>query len=78
MPDPRLLQTVSAVLKIDAESVRLTTSQENTPTWDSMAHLLLILHIEEALGVRFHSDEIPDLTSVGSIQEALERLGVKG
>ena len=75
MTDPRLLQTVSAVLKIDAGSVTPETSQENTPSWDSMAHLQLILHLEEALGTRFRSDEIPRLTSVGLIQEALDRQG---
>jgi acyl carrier protein len=36
----------------------------------------LILDIEETFGVRFRSDDIPELTSVRALQQALERHGI--
>jgi acyl carrier protein len=66
---------MSRVLKLNPGSITPETSQENTEAWDSLAHLNLILEIEAAFGVRFSSEEIPLLTSVARLQEALERHG---
>ena len=71
-----LAEAVSRILRVPAEAVTSDLSQGNTTAWDSLRHLHLILHIEERCGVRFSSDEIPTLTSVGVIQEALERHGI--
>jgi acyl carrier protein len=42
-------------------------------TWDSFAHINLMLGIEGEFGVEFESDEIACLLSVGQIMEALHR-----
>ncbi len=42
-------------------------------TWDSFAHINLMLGIEGEFGVEFDSDEIGSLMSVGDILEALQR-----
>ncbi len=42
-------------------------------TWDSFAHINLMLGIEGEFGVEFDSDEIACLLSVGQILEALQR-----
>jgi acyl carrier protein len=76
MLNQRLSETISSVLKVSVESITPDTSQQNTAAWDSMAHLQLVLRLEDAFGVRFRSDEIPVLTSVGLIRDALERQGV--
>jgi acyl carrier protein len=76
MLNQRLSETISSVLKVSVESITPDTSQQNTAAWDSMAHLQLVLRLEDAFGVRFRSDEIPALTSVGLIRDALERQGV--
>jgi len=44
-----------------------------TPTWDSLAHLRLLMAIEEEYGVTFTPEEIADLDSVERIREALDR-----
>lgn len=56
---------------IEKKSVVAETSSENTAAWDSVGHLNLILDVEETFGVHFSSEEIPLLTSVGRLQEAL-------
>ena len=76
MLNQQLLKILSVVLKINVESITPDTSTENTASWDSAAHLELILDIEETFGVRFRSDDIPELTSVRALQQALERHGI--
>jgi acyl carrier protein len=75
MLDRRLVEAMNRALKLNPGSITPETSQENTEAWDSLAHLNLILEIEAAFGVRFSSEEIPLLTSVARLQEALERHG---
>jgi acyl carrier protein len=73
MLDKRLLETLSRVFNIDPGGITPETSQENTPTWDSIAHLNLVFEIEDAFGVRLSSEEIPQATSVARLQEILGR-----
>jgi acyl carrier protein len=70
-----LVESVSSILNIESEAVTLDTSQENTPSWDSLAHLRLILEIEQNLGIRFQSQDIPKLTSVANLSKALSDFG---
>jgi acyl carrier protein len=72
MLDKRLVEAVSRTLGMPAEKVTGDTSHQNTPAWDSVAHLNLILEIEEIFGARFSTEDIPSLTSVGRLQQALE------
>jgi len=41
--------------------------------WDSLGHFNLIFAVERAFGVRFESDEIPELQSLTAIRESLEK-----
>jgi acyl carrier protein len=49
-------------LKISEES-----SQENTPNWDSLMHIQLILAIESKFGFSFSSSEMLDIKNVRQI-----------
>ncbi len=73
MLDKRLIESLSRAVKIDPAVVTLDTSQANTPTWDSFAHLKLVFEIEDAFDVRLSSEEIPQVTSVARLQEILEK-----
>jgi acyl carrier protein len=70
-----LVEAVSSILNIKPEAVALETSQENTPSWDSLAHLRLIIEIEQNLGIRFQSQDITRLTSVAALNESISKLG---
>jgi acyl carrier protein len=70
-----LVDAVSSILEIQPEAVTLETSVENTPSWDSLAHLRMILEIEQNLGIRFRSQDITQLTSVAAFNEAIAKLG---
>lgn len=73
--DPRLVETVSQVLGLDRASITPDTSPLNTAAWDSVAHINLVLELEDVFGVRFASEEIPTLDSVGKLQVAIGRSG---
>ena len=73
MLDKRLLDALSRVFNIDPAAITPDTSQENTPTWDSIAQLNLVFEIEDTFGVRLSSEEIPQATSVARLQEILRR-----
>jgi acyl carrier protein len=70
-----LIDAVSSILNIKPEAVTLEINQENTPTWDSLAHLRLILEVEQNLGIRFQSQDITRLNSVAALSEAISKLG---
>ena len=69
-----LVEAVSSILNIKPEAVTLETSQQHTPSWDSLAHLRLILEIEQNLGIRFQSQDITRLTSVAVLNGAISKL----
>ena len=71
----KLITTVAEVLQLSPDSVKETTSMENTPAWDSLRHFTLILAVEDAFGVSFSSDDIPSLTEVAGLRAELARLG---
>ena len=73
MLDKRLVDSLSRAFKIDPAGITLETSQANTPTWDSFAHLKLVFEIEDAFDVRLSSEEIPQVTSVARLQEILQK-----
>lgn len=70
-PDPRLQAIFESVFGSDFEVLSADDGPHNLPEWDSASHLTLILTIEDAFGVRFETSEIPNLTTVGKIQDRL-------
>jgi acyl carrier protein len=72
--NPKLVQTISTILKVEPSRVAPELSQENTPQWDSLTHLRLILELEQNLGVRFRSQDIPAMTSVAAIEDVLRQM----
>lgn len=55
-------------------SVSDDVSMENQELWDSMKHIEIITTLEEELGVSFKIEEIPTLTSMEKIVEAIKKM----
>ena len=64
-------QTVAEVFLIDPEQVSTESSTESISAWDSIGHLNLVLALEQKFEVNFDPDQIPQLTSVQAIAEAV-------
>jgi acyl carrier protein len=71
----QLLQILADTLGVDASTLNEETSMENTPAWDSVAHLNLVLSLEQAFGQRFSTDEFMQMQSVAAIRGALAAHG---
>jgi len=54
--------------------IRDDMTAEDIDDWDSVAHITLILSVEEAFGVRLNAAEIGKLSNVGAMIELLARL----
>jgi acyl carrier protein len=73
--DDRLKQVMGAVLSLPAERIDDHTSPDTAEAWTSLAHLDLILAIEEEFGVTIPDEEVGDLTSYRLLKLTLEEQG---
>jgi acyl carrier protein len=73
--DDRLKQVMGAVLSLPAEEIDDHTSPDTAEAWTSLAHLDLILAIEEEFGVTIPDEEVGDLTSYRLLKLTLEEQG---
>ncbi len=48
------------------------SSTENTPNWDSLNHVRMILELQQSFGIRISHDKIAELTSVKKISDFLK------
>jgi acyl carrier protein len=51
-------------LKISEESINSETNIKNTPEWDSLAHVRIILELEAETKKKVRNDQIGELNSV--------------
>jgi len=49
-----------------------TTMRQDIADWDSVAHVKLILSLEEEFGIRFTEDEVSSIHTVGELLAAVE------
>jgi acyl carrier protein len=59
----RLRALIADVLALDADAVGEDTSTDTVADWDSLAHMNLILALEEAFDITIPDEESADLTS---------------
>lgn len=67
----------SEVFFLPESSVVDSLALSEIPTWDSLAHMMLIVQIEEAYQIQFTGDEIADIKSVGDLRTVLLAHGAK-
>ncbi len=72
----QLLQLIAHALNVPSSSVQQTSSMENTEAWDSLAHMDVILSIEQHFNINLEGDEIADMQSVQAIANTLKAKGV--
>lgn len=72
----KLLQILADTLGVDAATLNSETSMENTAAWDSVAHLNLVLSLEQSFGQKFSPEEFMRMQSLAAIQRTLSSHGV--
>ena len=73
---PRVATVFSEVLGIPIESVGDKTSPENTPQWDSLNAMNLVVALEGAFNIRFSTKEIVSMRTVGIVRKVLRTKGI--
>jgi len=66
---------MASVFRVPANELPAQLAQANVKNWDSLGHLRLILALEAGLKVKFRTDRIPGLTSLGAILDELAAYG---
>lgn len=72
----RVRATVAAALSQPDSAVTMTTSADNQPAWDSLAHVNLMMAIEQTFDVQLEVEDFSKLTSVQAIVEHLAANGI--
>ncbi len=72
-----LEQKIAETFALPEASVADGLALADIPTWDSLAHMMLIVRLEQDYAIQFSGDEIADLRSVGDIRATLEVHGVQ-
>jgi acyl carrier protein len=67
----------SEVLSIPPESITDETSPENTPKWDSLNAMNLVVALEGAFNVRLSTKEIVSMRTVGIVRKVLRTKGIE-
>jgi acyl carrier protein len=71
----KLEAVFSEIFSIPEGSVHDGLALRDIPQWDSMAHMLLIIRIEETWNIQFTGDEIADIKAVGDARQIITARG---
>ena len=72
----RIAKVFSDVLGIAPEQINDDTSPDNTPQWDSLAAMSLVVAIEDEFDVRLSTAEIISMRNVAIVRKVLTVKGV--
>ncbi|MFZ2007909.1 MAG: acyl carrier protein [Stellaceae bacterium] len=71
----RVSKVFAEVLGLSAEQITDDTSPDNTPQWDSMAAMSLVVAIEDEFDVRLSTAEIVSMRNVAIVKKVLASKG---
>jgi acyl carrier protein len=72
----RVAKVFSEVLGVSPDTITDATSPDNTPQWDSMAAMNLVVAIEDEFDVRLTTAEIISMRNVAIVRKVLTGKGV--
>jgi len=70
----RLREILASVLEVPVERIPEDASTDTIEAWDSLAHMNLILAVEDAFGVTIPDEEAADLTSIPLLRLVVSEL----
>jgi acyl carrier protein len=74
----QLIEVFAEGLKMAPSELNEQTCPENTPEWDSLAAMTLVMLLEDSFEVRLSTREIMKMNSVASARSVLQAKGVVG
>ncbi|NIA07205.1 MAG: hypothetical protein GWP14_06155 [Actinobacteria bacterium] len=76
MPE-RLEKVIGSILGVPVETLSDDSSSDNTPGWDSLRQLSILLALENAYGISISTNEAMNVNSIANIKAVLKRHGVE-
>jgi len=74
----RLIEVFAEGLKMGPGELSEQTCPENTPEWDSLAAMTLVMLLEDSFEVRLSTREIMKMNSIAAARAVLQAKGVDG
>jgi acyl carrier protein len=71
----KIQQVIATTLKVPADKITRETSDKDLVAWDSLAHVNLMMSLEQTFDLFFEVEDFTQLTSVPAILEYLRREG---
>ncbi len=71
--EKKLKEVLSSVLDIKVEDINEETSINTEESWDSLAHIRIILEIEREFGIKIPTDKIFSLNSFNALIKFIKR-----
>ena len=72
----RVASVFAEVLGVPVDSINDESSPDNTPQWDSLQAMNLVVALEGAFNVRLSTKEIVSMRNVGIVRKVLKGKGV--
>ena len=72
----KLYEVVAGVLKIDPSTLSEESNALNTPNWDSLRHIELMMAVELAFNAKFQMAEMVSMQNLGDMRTILASKGV--
>lgn len=72
----QLYDIIASVLNIEAATLSEQSNALNTPNWDSLRHIEVILAVETAYNIRFAINEVVNMQNLGDMRIVLESKNV--
>jgi len=72
----KVQQVISTTLKVPSDKITRDTSENDLAAWDSLAHVNLMMSLEQTFDLFLEVEDFPKLTSVPAILEYLKEHSV--
>jgi len=72
----KVQQVISTTLKVPSDKITRETSENDLAAWDSLAHVNLMMSLEQTFDLFLEVEDFPKLTSVPAILEYLKEHSV--
>jgi acyl carrier protein len=72
------LRAAAEALNVPVEELSLASAKGSIPAWDSVGHLMLLLAIEGAFGVKLSTQEIEKLTTLAELFDKVQQREAEG
>lgn len=77
MLDDQLTQIISDVIGVDDLHLDESTVAADVPGWDSLAHINIMMSVEDAYGVVFTTEQLGRFRDLGELQDFLRAAAAK-